>query len=109
MYHLCSKAKIEPRPRIFQNLRSTRQTILEQFYPRGTVCAWMGNTEEITETHYIQEMEDFREQAASCPTIAPTLTPDSVHHPGTKAENPTRFPTRAPEELARIGKTAGSE
>ncbi len=53
MYRLCTKAGVERWPKIFQNLRSTRQTTLEQFYPRGTVCAWIGNTEDIAESHYV--------------------------------------------------------
>ncbi|MEO2017805.1 MAG: hypothetical protein ABGZ53_25920, partial [Fuerstiella sp.] len=68
MYRLCIKAGVERWPKIFQNLRSTRQTTLEQFYPRGTVCAWMGNTEDIAEAHYVQELEEFRIEAAKTPT-----------------------------------------
>ena len=60
MARLC----IKKWPKIFQNLRSTRQTILEQFYPRGTVCEWMGNTEDVAEAHYIQEQKEFRKTAA---------------------------------------------
>ena len=65
MYRLCRKAGVKTWPKIFQNLRSTRETILEQFYPRGTVCEWMGNTEDVAEDHYIQEMKEFRAKAAS--------------------------------------------
>lgn len=72
MYRLCDKAGVERWPKIFQNLRSTRQTILERFYPRGTVCAWMGNTEDIAEAHYVQEMAEFRRQAADIPTTNAT-------------------------------------
>lgn len=65
MMYLCKRAGVEPWPKIFQNLRSTRQTILEQHYPRGTVCAWMGNTGDVAEAHYIQELKEFRAKAAS--------------------------------------------
>lgn len=74
MARLCIKAGVERWPKIFQNLRSTRQTILEQFYPRGTVCEWMGNTEDVAEAHYIQEQKEFRKVAALKATTETRVT-----------------------------------
>src|SRR5690606_29543204 len=34
-------------PRVFQNLRSSRQTELAERYPMHVVCAWMGNTQAV--------------------------------------------------------------
>ena len=99
LYGRCIKAGVERWPKIFQNLRSTRQTTLEQFYPRGTVCAWMGNTEDVAEAHYVQELREFRKQASEQPTTATTLNSESVHYPGKKQPNPTR----KGQEVGRTG------
>ena len=91
MARLCIKAGVERWPKIFQNLRSTRQTILEQFYPRGTVCQWMGNTEDVAEGHYIQEMKEFRQQAGRTAT-----TDTRVGDRHTTDTNSTKVPQKVP-------------
>jgi integrase len=37
-------AGLEPWPRLFQNLRATRETELNEIFPTHVVCAWLGNT-----------------------------------------------------------------
>lgn len=64
-YAIRDKAGVDPIPKMYQNMRSTRQTTLEAKFPRGTDCQWMGNTEAVAEQHYVQEMESFRLTAAS--------------------------------------------
>ena len=101
MIRLCRNAGIEPWPKIFQNLRSTRQTILEQFYPRGTVCQWMGNSEDVAEAHYIQEIKDFRKHAAETPTTTTDTRVGDRHTTDSKQEKTTRNPTRKRQETGR--------
>ena len=43
--------KVWPKP--FQNLRSSRQTELEQEYPTYVVCSWLGNTPTVAHKHYL--------------------------------------------------------
>jgi integrase len=38
-------AGLEPWPKLFQNLRSTRETELAEKYPLHVVCAWIGNSQ----------------------------------------------------------------
>lgn len=101
MRRLCIKAGVKPWPKIFQNLRSTRQTILEQFYPRGTVCEWMGNTDDVAESHYIQEMKEFRSKAAT------ELTTDTrvaaVAHPTTESRTVSQWASQKPSEMGGTG------
>ncbi len=47
-------AGVAPWPKLFQNLRSTRQTELTEHFPAHVVCAWLGNTEKIAQGHYLQ-------------------------------------------------------
>lgn len=47
-------AGVEPWPRLWHNLRSTRQTELEDHHPTHVVCAWLGNTPKIAQRNYLQ-------------------------------------------------------
>lgn len=41
------QAGLKPWPRLFQNLRSTRETELAQEFPLHVCCAWIGNSQAI--------------------------------------------------------------
>lgn len=49
---------IEPWPKLFQNLRSTRETELAGEHPLHIVCAWIENTERIAAKHYLQVTDE---------------------------------------------------
>ncbi len=57
------KAGLEPWPKLFVNLRSTRQTELVEKFPVHVVCAWLGNSALIANKHYLQVTEEHFEQA----------------------------------------------
>lgn len=66
MARIIQRAGLEPWPKIFQNLRSTRET--ELFRMTGgnvkAVCSWIGNTPAVAMQHYAQVTEaDFHEAA----------------------------------------------
>ena len=57
---LIEKAGLKPWPKVWQNLRSTRETELLNDFPIHVVCGWIGNTERIARRHYLQTTEaDF--------------------------------------------------
>ena len=56
-------AGLTPWPKIFHNLRASRQTELEERFPRKTVCEWMGNSEAVADQHYLQVLEEHFDQA----------------------------------------------
>ncbi len=58
------KAGLTPWPKLFQNLRSTRQTELAEKFPSHVVCAWMGNSREVAREHYLQTTDEHFEKAA---------------------------------------------
>ena len=64
------RAGLEPWPKLFQNLRSTRQTELEEVFPSHVVCAWIGNSQKVAAKHYLQVTDDHFEKAsrARCAT-----------------------------------------
>jgi hypothetical protein len=48
------KAGLTPWPKLFQNLRSTRETELAESYPIHVVCKWIGNRQAVAREHYLQ-------------------------------------------------------
>ena len=60
------KAALTPWPKLYQNLRSTRQTeLVDAGWPVHKVCAWFGNSPAVAFEHYFQPPtdEDFRKAA----------------------------------------------
>jgi len=58
------RAGLEPWPKLFQNLRSTRETELAENHPLHVVCAWIGNSQPVAAKHYLQVTDEHFEQAA---------------------------------------------
>lgn len=57
------RAGLEPWPKLFNNLRSSCQTELEEQCPSHVVCAWLGNSERIAREHYLQVTDAHYERA----------------------------------------------
>jgi hypothetical protein len=57
------RAGLEPWPRLFQNLRSSRETELASEYPLHAATYWIGNTAPIAERHYLQIPDSLYEKA----------------------------------------------
>jgi len=51
---LIKRAGLHPWPKLFQSLRSSRETELIQRHPIHTVTRWMGNSPRIAMKHYLQ-------------------------------------------------------
>lgn len=65
MERIIKRAGLTPWPKLFQNLRASRQTELAQRYPIHVVCAWLGNSQPVAAKHYLQVRdEDFASAAA---------------------------------------------
>ena len=58
------KAGLKPWPKLFQNLRATRETELAEQWPEHVACAWIGNSRMVARKHYLQVTEEHFEQAA---------------------------------------------
>ncbi|MFM7095952.1 MAG: integrase, partial [Gemmataceae bacterium] len=48
---------IKPWPKLFVNLRSSRETELVERFPLHVVTEWIGHTPEIAAKHYLQVLE----------------------------------------------------
>jgi hypothetical protein len=54
LQRIIRKSGLTAWPRLFHNLRATRQTELAEQFPAHVVCAWIGNTERVAQNHYLQ-------------------------------------------------------
>lgn len=77
LLHILAKAGVNPWPRLFQNLRASRQTELEDSFPGHVVCAWMGNSAVVARQHYLQVLDRHFEAALASEGVA-----QKVAHPG---------------------------
>ena len=64
MCRIIGRAKIKPWPKLFQNLRSTRETELAETYPLHVVCAWIGNSQPVAAKHYLQVTDEHFSSAS---------------------------------------------
>jgi len=58
------RAGLRPWPRLFHNLRASRQTELAATYPLADVCDWLGNSPIIAAGHYLKPSEATFQNAA---------------------------------------------
>ena len=56
-------------PKLFQNLRATRETELAEEFSMHVVCAWIDNSRAVAMKHYLQVTDDHYAKAAK-PTAA---------------------------------------
>lgn len=60
---IIKRAGLKPWPRLFHNLRATRQTELAAEFPLHVVCDWIGNSKLIAQEHYLRTTEGDFEKA----------------------------------------------
>lgn len=51
-------------PRLWHNMRATRQTELEDNFPSHVVCKWLGNSKAVATKHYLKLTEEHFQKAA---------------------------------------------
>src|SRR5262245_5525530 len=61
---LIKRAGLEPWPRLFHNLRSSRETELLESFPVHVVALWMGHDAKVSLKHYAQTTEEHFDRAA---------------------------------------------
>ena len=75
LLRIITRAGLKPWPKLFQNLRATRETELAETYPIHKVVAWLGHSEAVANKHYLQVTDDdFLAAALDAPgTVAGTV------------------------------------
>ncbi|MBI1348991.1 tyrosine-type recombinase/integrase [bacterium] len=65
MQRIIKRAGLVPWERLFQNLRSSRETELVEQYPMHLVVKWLGNSQVVAREHYLQVRDEDFQRAAS--------------------------------------------
>ena len=73
LLRIIAQAGLKPWPKLFQNLRATRETELTERWPEHVVVAWCGNSRLVARRHYLQITEKHFEQAAQNPAQYPAV------------------------------------
>ncbi len=79
MEKMIRRAGLTPWPRLFHNMRASRETELTERFPVHVVTAWLGNTPEIARKHYLQVTDaHFQEAAMLRGALQPALQQPAV-------------------------------
>jgi hypothetical protein len=103
------RAGLTPWPKLFHNLRATRETELAERYPIHVVCAWIGNSAVVAQKHYLQVTEDhFAEATAGASEVATEVKEKAAQNPAQSAAvtmglEQTGIPATSPEPLGFQG------
>ena len=62
---IIKKAGLSPWPKLFQNLRASRETDLCQEHPLHVAAGWIGNTPKVAIGHYLQTIDSDWEKATT--------------------------------------------
>jgi len=65
MQKIVQRAGLTPWPKLFHNLRATRQTELAQTFPEHVVCEWIGNSQAVAREHYLRVTDADYQRVAS--------------------------------------------
>ncbi len=67
------RASVQPWPKLLQNLRASRETELMRQEPAHVVHAWLGNSREVAEDHYLMVTDADYARASTEPAAATTM------------------------------------
>ena len=77
---IIKKAGVTQWPKLFQNCRASRETELMRVHPAHVVMAWIGHTERVARSHYLQVTDEDFDQAAVYPARYPARSVPSGTH-----------------------------
>ncbi len=103
------RAGIEPWPKLFHNMRASRETELLDSYPIKDVCGWIGNTQAVAMKHYAMTRESSFARAAGIADVSrgPIGGPKTVDCGPLESTEPKPSigqETKKPEENPGFGK-----
>ena len=82
LQRIIRKAGLRAWPKLFQNLRSSRETELAETFPIHVVCRWIGNSQAVAAKHYLQVTDAHFDRAVSGDRGVARNAAQSVHELG---------------------------
>ncbi|WP_171187430.1 tyrosine-type recombinase/integrase [Alienimonas chondri] len=86
---IVKQSGVKPWPKLFQNLRATRQTELAGKFPVHVVCEWFGNSGPVAAEHYLQVTDADYDRASAG-------SGDASYFPGKSDAESDAAPTQNP-------------
>jgi site-specific recombinase XerD len=90
---IIKRAGLKPWPRLWHNLRASRQTELSDQFPAHVVCQWIGNSEIVAREHYLSVTPEHMQRAiegVSLPGVMPSVMPHDVDLPSIQPQSQIR-------------------
>jgi hypothetical protein len=72
LMRIIQRAGRQPWPKVFHNLRATRETELAEDFSLHVVCAWIGNSQPVAAKHYLQVTDEHFARAIAGNSAEPT-------------------------------------
>lgn len=92
---IIKRAGLKPWPKLFHNLRATRQTELAASHPIHVVCEWIGNKQAVAMEHYLRPRDEDWAKATGDFGAAKSGAPPNA--PGTpRGDSDTSNPRNVP-------------
>ncbi len=85
---LLKRAGIKPWPKLFHNLRASRQTELLAEFPVKDVCEWIGNSQPVAMKHYAMATDDSFQRAICGSTRGSIRANHEISEADTQNEKP---------------------
>ncbi len=109
---IIKRAGVKPWPKLFHNLRASRQTELTAKFPLHVVCEWIGNSAPIADKHYLQVTDDHYTDAVAiaikemggAESGAPSAPPEqkAAQNQAQQAAADSRTKRKKPGETGRL-------
>jgi integrase len=106
---LLRKAGIKAWPKLFANLRATRETELLAEFPVKDVCSWIGNSEPVAMKHYAMPMADSFQRAICGSTRGSISADQQTSGETTEREKPPETSVSEGSGVPVIAGTMGDE
>lgn len=99
------RAGVKPWPKLYHNLRASRQTELLSEYPAKDVCTWLGNSQAVAMKHYAMPMSNSFQRAICGATGGSISAAQPASGDNTESETP---PETSVSEGSSVPVIAGS-
>ena len=101
LLRIIKRAGVNCWPKLFHNLRASRQTELTARFPLHVVCGWIGNSAPIADKHYLQITDDHYADAVTIATPKVRGTESGTVNVKSGTESGTAGCRNGGHELAR--------
>jgi integrase len=83
---IIKRAGLSPWPRLFHNLRASRETELVESYPVQVVTSWLGNTPSVAMRHYLMTTDAHFEAAVKGDELAADVVEEEAAQKAAQSE-----------------------